>query len=56
MLCFWSAAGIGDGLTKHFGDFGFEAVNVALLAYAIGRFIGWRNLVDDPKQAAGTTE
>ncbi len=47
LLAYWSmgcAWDVADGQWTHAG---FEAANVALLTFAIGRFIGWRQLVVD---------
>lgn len=47
LLAYWCAGCMWDLLAARWGHAGFQALNVALLAYAIGRFIGWRQFLFD---------
>jgi hypothetical protein len=47
LLAYWSMALAWDLVATRWGHAGFQAANVALLTYAIGRFIGWRQLGAD---------
>ena len=47
MLSYWSVGSAWDLVAGHWAHAGFEAANVGLLAFAIGRFIGWRQALVD---------
>jgi len=51
LLAYWSMGFVWDLLATRWGHAGFQAANVALLAYAVTRFIGWRQLVADLRPA-----
>lgn len=52
LLAYWSAGCMWDLLAARWGHAGFQALNVALLAYAIVRFVGWRQFLFDLRPRA----
>ncbi|MDQ3978358.1 MAG: glycosyl transferase, partial [Actinomycetota bacterium] len=47
LLAYWSMGLVSDLFATRWGHAAFQAVNVALLSYAVTRFIGWHQLVAD---------
>ncbi len=47
LLAYWAMGCAWDVLATRWAHAAFQAANVALLAYAISRFIGWRHFAAD---------